>query len=277
MKFSPQQLVSLLGVNSIEEVNRHTALVRNMSVLVVRFKLAEDARGGAGALFARINEIITRGAAFVHKSGGTVYSFYHDGYDAVFSGAAANAVSAVVAVRQDILAFNRELEENGETQVALCAAVGKGEVMMGVVGDESRLAPAAVSACLDSARCLAELAERLDAGILCTTEVAHEAEAYSQRYIGKCAGKNVKAFGQRVYEIFDGDALETRMTKEKTRTQFAEGVYLLYARDFSGAKRIFMDIIRLNTTDGVSRFYLFLADRLEKNGGGSDEEMLYLN
>jgi hypothetical protein len=194
----------------------------------------------------------------------------------VFSGSVAGAVSAVVAVRQDILAFNRERAENEGTQVELYAAIDQGEVMMGVVGDEGRLAPAAVATCLDSARYLADLAQRLDAGILCTTEIAHEAEAYSQRYIGKCAGKDIRAGGQRVYEIFDGDALETRAVKEKTRAQFAEGVYGLYARDFSGAKRIFMDIIRLNTSDGVSRFYLFLADRLEKSGGGTTEEALYL-
>jgi hypothetical protein len=47
-----------------------------LSVLVVRFNLAEDARGGgAEPLFSRINELITLGTAFVHKNGGTVYSF----------------------------------------------------------------------------------------------------------------------------------------------------------------------------------------------------------
>ncbi|MDR2614949.1 MAG: hypothetical protein LBC28_00050, partial [Oscillospiraceae bacterium] len=78
------------------------------------------------------------------------------------------------------------------------------------------------------------------------------------------------------YEIFDGDAQETRAAKEKTRVQFAEGIYLLYARDFSGAKRIFMDIVRQSSADGAGKFYLFLADRLEKDGGAIGEERLYL-
>ncbi|MDR2615441.1 MAG: HAMP domain-containing protein [Oscillospiraceae bacterium] len=273
MKFIPSRLVQLMGVDSIGEVDKNTALARVMAVLAVRFKLPETARGAdAKGLFTQINEVITRCAEFVHKNGGVIYNFYHDGYEAVFSGAASDAVSAAVAIRQDIYAFNKERATSGEPPVALYTAVDMGEVMMGVVGDESRLAPAAVSVCLNSARYLAELAERLEAGVLCTIDVAPEVEAYAQRYIGKYA----KTGSKRVYEIFDGDAQETRAAKEKTRVQFAEGIYLLYARDFSGAKRIFMDIVRQSSADGASKFYLFLADRLEKDGGAVGEERLYL-
>jgi hypothetical protein len=272
IKFVPRQLVQLMGVESIGDVNRHTALARVMAVLAVRFKLPDAHGNDAETLFAQVNEVITRSTEFVHKNDGVIYNFYHDGYEAVFSGTAADAVSAAVAMRQDMQTFNKEREENGELPVELHTAVDKGEVMLGVIGDESRLTPAAVSACLNSARHLAKLAEQLDSGILCTMDVALETESYAQRYIGKHAGADSK----RVYEIFDGDLLEARAAKEKTRVQFAEGVYLLYARDFSGARRIFMDIIRLSAADGVSRFYLFLADGLEKSGGEGGEEQLYL-
>ncbi|MDR1299170.1 MAG: hypothetical protein LBJ84_02825, partial [Oscillospiraceae bacterium] len=244
-----------------------------MSVLAVRFGLPEEAfKGDVVNLFAQINGIITRGTEFVHKNGGIIYNFYHDGYDAVFAGEAADAVSAAVTMRHDIMAFNRERLAGGEAPVTLRAAIDRGEVMMGVVGDESRFAPAAVSIYLNSARSLAKLAGRLDAGLLCTVEVAENAGSYSQRYVGK----SLKTASRRVYEIFDGDSLEMRTAKEKSRERFAEGVYLLYARDFTGAKRIFMDIVRGSASDGVSRFYLFLADRLEKSGEAEDEETLYL-
>jgi hypothetical protein len=154
-------------------------------------------------------------------------------------------------------------------------AIDRGDVMMGVVGDESRLTPAAVSACLNSARSLAKLAGRLGTGLLCTGEVAGAAESYAQRYIGKSS----KTAARRVYEIFDGDEIGTYEAKEKTRARFAEGVYTLYARDFQGAKRIFMDIVRANTSDGVSRYYLFLADRFDKEPetDTGEEEQLYLS
>ncbi|MDR0446816.1 MAG: hypothetical protein LBH17_07325, partial [Oscillospiraceae bacterium] len=272
MKFVPRHLVQLMGVESIGEINRHTAITRDMAVLAVRFKLSDAHRSDAEELFVEVNEVITRSAEFVHKNNGVICNFYHDGYEAVFSGSAAEAVSAAVAMRQDIHAFNKARTESGKPPVELYTAVDKGEVMLGVIGDETRLTPAAASAYLNNARYLVELAGQLDSGILCTMNVVSETEAYAQRYIGKYAGID----SERIYEIFEGDSLESRAAKEKTRVEFAEGIYLLYARDFSGARRSFMNIIRLSAADGVSRFYLFVADRLEKNGVEVSEEQLYL-
>lgn len=68
----------------------------------------------------------------------------------------------------------------------------------------------------------------------------------------------------RTYEIFDGDAFEIRKVKEDTGERFSQGVYALYSRDFSQAKRIFLNLVHHNTGDGGARYYLYLADRLEK-------------
>ena len=38
----------------------------------------------------------------------------------------------------------------------------------------------------------------------------------------------------------------------------------MYGRDFSQAKRIFLSLVHHNTGDGGARYYLYLADRLEK-------------
>ena len=52
--------------------------------------------------------------------------------------------------------------------------------------------------------------------------------------------------------------------KGDTGQRFSEGVYALYARDFTKAKRIFLSLVHHNTGDGGARYYLYLADRLEK-------------
>ena len=41
-------------------------------------------------------------------------------------------------------------------------------------------------------------------------------------------------------------------------------MYALYSRDFSQAKKIFLTLVHHNTGDGGARYYLYLADRLEK-------------
>ena len=79
--------------------------------------------------------------------------------------------------------------------------------------------------------------------------------------MGKCLedGEDI-----RTYEIFDGDPYEVRKVKESTGGRFSQGVYALYSRDFSQAKKIFLGLVHHNTGDGGARYYLYLADRLEK-------------
>jgi hypothetical protein len=133
--------------------------------------------------------------------------------------------------------------------------------MMGVVGDDSRMVPTAVSAGLNTARMLIRLSRTLDANILCTMSIADEANNYFIRYVGKTyiSGNTI-----RVYEIVDGDEQSVRNEKVEAQNLFSQGVYSLYGRDFSGAKRIFMDIARNYGKDGVTRHYLYISDKYEK-------------
>jgi len=263
MQFVPQQLVSLMGVNTIDEVDRSTATSRDMAVMVVSFGFTGDVyQSDPETLFNNINEVIKRTSGVVAKNGGTIYVFSHESYTAVFPGGVENAISTAVEIRQGIVALNREREGRGAQPVAFCVAIDKGNVMMGIVGDDSRMVPTAVSPGLTTARMLARLCRMLDTNILCTMGVADEAGSYFVRYIGMTEDGS-EPF--RVYEIVDGDEYSMMSEKEETRQQFSKGVYTLYSRDFSAAKRIFMDIARRHREDGVARYYLYLADKCEKD------------
>ena len=92
--------------------------------------------------------------------------------------------------------------------------------------------------------------------------MAAGAKGYGIRYMGKCADGREAI---RTYEIFDGDPYDVRRVKQQTGKRFSEGVYALYSRDFATAKRIFLDMVHRNTGDGGARYYLYLADQLEKH------------
>ena len=87
------------------------------------------------------------------------------------------------------------------------------------------------------------------------------ARGYGSRYMGKCREGGAYI---RTYEIFDGDPYDIRKVKEATGERFSQGVYALYSRDFSQAKGIFLSLVHHNTGDGGARYYLYLADQLEK-------------
>ena len=261
-RFVPERVLSLLGKTSILEVDKQTFVSRNLAAMMLWFRFPDQVYEKSGReLFDNINEILERTASIVTQKGGAVFNFAYNGYDAVFEGGSAAAVSTAVAVQQEILDLNREREAEGRPPVAVHIALDEGNVMLGVVGDENQIEPTSISSSFSVVKHLVELCGRLDANILCTEAVMDGAKGYGSRYMGKCREGDAYI---RTYEIFDGDPYEIRKVKESTGERFSEGVYALYSRDFSRAKGIFLSLVRRNTGDGGARYYLYLADQLEK-------------
>ena len=261
-RFVPERVLSLLGKTSIAEVDKQTFVSRHLAAMMLSFQFPPQVYGKSGReLFDNINEIIGRTASIVTQKGGAVFNFAYNGYDAVFEEGSTAAVSTAVAVQQAVLEINKEREVDGRSPVIMRIALDEGNVMLGVVGDKDQIEPASISSSFSIAKHLIALCDRLEANILCTEAVVEAAGGYGSRYMGKCkeGGETV-----RIYEIFDGDPYDIRKVKESTGSLFSEGVYALYSRDFSRAKRIFLSLVHHNTGDGGARYYLYLADRLEK-------------
>lgn len=268
LRFVPERVLGLLGKESILEVDKRTYASRRMSAMTVWFEFpARVYEHSTRALFENINEVIERTAAIVARKGGTVFNFAYNGYDVVLSGPEADAVSTAVAVQQEVLSLNEQRAINGLPTVTLRIALDVGEVMIGIVGDENQMEPATISSSFTTARRLIGLAQRLEAGILCTENVIAGAKGYGSRYMGKSRQGDEMI---RVYEIFDGDRFSTRHGKAATGRQFSQGVFALYSRDFETAKRIFLELVYDHPEDGGARYYLYLADQMEKQ---ADQEI----
>lgn len=262
-RFVPERVLSLLGKQQLQDVDKQTVASKKMVTMMVWFQFPQPVYEKSGqALFDNLNEIIERTAPIIARNGGTVFNFAYDGYDAVFEGGAELAISTAVAVRQEILAINNERELDGKATVDLRIALDEGTILMGLVGDESQMEPIAVSSCFSVTKRLIGLCKKLDASILCTETVAAAAAGYGSRYVGKCVDGGTVI---RTHEIYDGDCFDVRRVKAQTAKQFSEGVYLLYSLDFAGAKRVFLNLVHHHTGDGGAKYYLFLADELEKH------------
>ena len=261
-RFVPERVLSLLGKTSILEVDKQTFVSRDLAAMMLRFQFPDQVYEKSGReLFDNINEILERTASIVTQKGGAVFNFAYNGYDAVFEGGSAAAVSTAVAVQQEILDLNREREAAGRPPVTVRIALDEGNVMLGVVGDENQIEPTSISSSFSVVKHLVDLCGRLEANILCTEAVMDGARGYGSRYMGKCREGGAYI---RTYEIFDGDPYDIRKVKESTGERFSQGVYALYGRDFSRAKGIFLKLVHHNTGDGGARYYLYLADQLEK-------------
>ena len=141
-RFVPERVLSLLGKTSILEVDKQTFVSRHLAAMMLWFRFPDQVYEKSGReLFDNINEILERTASIVTQKGGAVFNFAYNGYDAVFEGGSAAAVSTAVAVQQEILDLNREREAAGRPPVVVHIALDEGNVMLGVVGDENQIEP----------------------------------------------------------------------------------------------------------------------------------------
>lgn len=263
-RFVPERVLSLLGKQSILEVDKSTLATRRMAVMMVSFTFPMQVYDDRMQdFFDSVNQVIERTAGVVSRMGGTVFNFAYNGFDVVLDGDGALAVSTAVAVQQGVLSLNEARTAAGQPTVSLSIALDLGDVMVGVVGDDSQMEPTTISSSFTTVKQLIQLCGRLKAGILCTENVISGAKGYGSRYMGR-SGRGDRSV--RVYEIFDGDSYGLRRVKESSVQAFTQGVYALYSQDAPRAKRIFLELVHDGPADGGARYYLYLSDRLEKEG-----------
>lgn len=266
-RFLPDQIIHLLGVTTVEEITKQTFHARKMITMHVSFFFTDDTgedesrEGRSRELFNSINEVMERVSSIILERGGTIFSLASESFQALFDANSTSAVGAAVAVRQEIIDLNQMRQERHQPVVCLHIALDTGEVMLGVVGNDTQMQVTAISTGFNTTQILTSLFSRFEANILCTERMVHLTEGYGVRYIGKTKDGTELL---RVYEIFDGDDYAVRQGKAWMSAQFASGIYTIYSGEYVDAKRIFMEIVRQNSGDGVARFYLYLADRFEK-------------
>ena len=264
-RFVPEQVLSLLGKRSIEEVDKSTLTVRRMAVMAVRFDFPDSLYSGtenSRLLFDSINRVIERTAPIATKMDGTVFNYTYYGYEVVMKAQSSKVVSTAVAIQQEVLALNEEHARAGQPPVSFRIALDVGDVLVGVVGDDHQMEPTMISSSFAAVNTLLDVAKRLKARILCTEAIIGQAENYGSRYMGRCW---INSAPVRVYEIFDGDEYSVRKGKAASVERFSNGVYALYGGDTAQAKREFLDLAHDNPGDGGVRYYLYLADKMARN------------
>ena len=265
-RFVPERVLGLLGKQSILEVDKSTLATRRMAVMLVAFRFPDQVyEDRMRDFFDSVNQVIERTASVVSRMGGTVFNFAYNGYDVVLEGGEELAVSTAVAVRQEVLALNEERQKAGLPEARLSIALDMGDVMVGVVGDESQMEPTTLSTSFTTVKRLIGLCARLEAGILCTESITAGVNGRGSRYMGR-SGQGEQSV--RVYEIFEGDPYDVRRLKESTVGKFTQAVYALYSQDYPAAKRAFLELVHAGQMDGGARYYLYLSDKLQKSGGG---------
>ncbi len=260
-KFIPAKILTLLGKESIRQVELGDEISKNMTILSMhaidypKQKLALSAE----TVYANINHILSVMVASIVEQQGMVEHFEDSGLTALFTEECRCAVDAAISI-------HRSLDKNAPGE-GRCVAVTYGRVMLGVIGNETRLEVTAISNHADLAKALRTKGEKYGARILIThliyQQIPEFERQYHARYLGNIYLSSTESM-ERIYDVYDGDPEESFYYKELTKSLFEEGVQLFVARKFYATRLVFVEVLKQHRKDSAAREYLYRCDRYYK-------------
>ncbi len=260
-RFVPLEFLKTLGETKFEKISKSLHTKKDMTTMYLRFGFSQNLTNmEPQEFFESINSVFEQITPVIADNGGTAYNFLFNGFNAIFSESAEKALQAAIKIREVLGAFNEIQRVKGRRTVDVRIVIGRDQVLLGFIGDEKRMEPTAVSSAINESEEIEKIC--VDSGLyIVATESAYRALP-AGKYRNRCIGTFVtEASGkQKLYDMFDSDPYSLIKLKEQFMTRFEAGVSLFEKQDFSGARSIFMNIVKYASDDGVSRNYMYLAE-----------------
>ncbi len=261
-RYVPAKILTLLGKEDIRSIRLGDEVSAMLSVF--SFQLADFDRNirkkSTREMIDAINKNLLLGTSAVLEREGMVEYFRNSGFTAVFENGGEDALMSAVTICQRLnqLAAAGKIEKN-RAEIGL----SYGQVTLGIVGQERRMAAITVSQHKDIACWLQSIAEQYQAHILITREVADNVRdffgSYRTRNLGFLYNTYTGYTGQ-VYDVYDGDSPEEISLKDATKELFEKGVEYFCLRDYKRARQKFIAVLRHFRRDRAAKEYLYLCD-----------------
>lgn len=273
-RFVPLSFLKNLGETQIERVSKSLNAKRKMSVMYLNFEFSQNLAGmNTEEIFESINSVFEQIVPIISNNGGTAYNFLYNGFYAIFPESTEDALQAAIRVRESIAAYNEARKAMGKRSVDMRVVISEDNVMLGFIGDESRMEPTAVSGAINQAEEIEKLCRDSGLYIICTESAFRSLP--KDKYRNRCIGKYDSADSGEVklYDMFDSDPYSLIKLKEQYMMRFELAVKLFEKKDFVQARAQFMDIVKYAADDGVSRNYMYLA---EYNSTSEKPQLTYI-
>lgn len=261
-KYVPAKILTLLKKESIEEVGLGDEVSAMLSIFA--FQVADFDRSirtkSTREMMEIINKVLHESVPVVVDREGMIEGFRDAGFTAFFDDNCKTALSGAVTICQKFnrLAAQRLIEKN-KVEIG----IAYGPVTLGVVGESKRMAAITVSQYRDMACFLQSVGDKYQSHILITKTAADTIPDFFTSYHVRTLGflyNTYTGYTDRIYDVYDGDSGEEFRAKENTRKIFEQGVELYCLKDFSGARRQFIEVLKRFRKDKAAKEYLYLCD-----------------
>lgn len=267
-RFVPYEFLQFLERESIVDVQLGDQVQKDMTILFsdIRAFTTLSEHMTPKENFDFINDYLQRVGPVIRAHHGFIDKYIGDAVMALFPQTADDAVQAAIAMLEQVAKFNGERQAQGQEAIAIGVGLHTGTLMLGTIGESQRMESTVISDAVNLASRLESLTKLYGVSILISQQTWQNLQTpalYQCRFLGQVQVKGKKQ-PVGVIEIFDGDRPEIKQLKEQTKIDFAEGLSLYEQKHFKSAKKIFQDILNLNSTDQAARFYISQCDKMSQ-------------
>ncbi|HAX87134.1 MAG TPA: diguanylate cyclase [Cyanobacteria bacterium UBA11370] len=258
-RFVPNEFLSHLGHKSLVDVQVGDQVQQEMSVLFsdIRDFTALSETMTPQENFKFINAYLSRMGPAISAHQGFIDKYIGDAIMALFSGEADNAVKAGIAMLNQLAEYNQNRINSGYVPLKIGIGINTGSLMLGTVGEQSRMDTTVISDAVNLASRLEQLTKNYEASLLIshhTLARLQDPSQYNIRLIEKVKVKG-KSKAVAVFEVLDGDREEMRDAKLATKSSLEEGLFLYYRQHFREAAERFQEVLTINPWDRVAQIY----------------------
>jgi two-component system, sensor histidine kinase LadS len=259
-KFVPQEFLEQLEKKSILDVKLGDHVEKKMTVLFSDIRsftnLSEQMTPEENFRF--VNSYLKHMGPFVRKNHGYIDKFVGDMIMALFPNDAENAINTALGMLKHLENYNSDRKKAGYQKLSIGVGINTGLLMLGTIGDSTRMEGSVISDAVNLASRLEYLTKVFSTQLLIsqgTLENLKKPELYKIRFVGrvKVRGKNKLT---TVYEIFDCDPEDIQQAKINNQNDFKKAWDYYEQKEFDKASALFEKCSVCNPQDPVPLFYL---------------------
>jgi adenylate cyclase len=256
-RFVPREFLGLLGKDSIENVNLGDQIQLNLAVLFsdIRSFTTLSENMSPKENFNFLNSYLNRISPVVRRNRGFIDKYLGDGIMALFPRSPLDAVRAGLELMETVRVFNGHRANCGYRPIDIGVGINTGSLMLGTIGESSRMEGTVISDAVNLASRLEGLTRSFGTHIIVSEDLltaCPDAETtIPHRYLGRARVKG-KAQEVTIYEIIDGpDAVRV-----ETRALFEEALRHFEARRYAQAAAGFRAVLARDAADTAALYYL---------------------
>ncbi|MDX1960615.1 MAG: adenylate/guanylate cyclase domain-containing protein [Leptospiraceae bacterium] len=267
-KFVPKDFLSLIGKESIEEVQFGEQVEKFMTVLFLDIrdftKLSETMSPKEN--FDFINAMLKRLGPIIRNHNGFIDKYIGDGIMALFPKSPNDALNASIEMCVQLNQYNQTRVNDNFAPIKIGIGINTGRLILGTIGETERMEGTVISDAVNLASRIEGLNKNFGTSIILTeTSLSYldQVEKYQIRLLGNANIKG-KIHTVKIFECFDHDSTMLKNKKIKYKSSFESAVQLYTDKKYKKSRTIFQKLKKLSLDDPAIEYYLGILSSIDQ-------------